>query len=151
MRLVCSPPRLKTPRSMRRGICNGQILTFIKITIRVQTSGGSTSLPAGPAHLEVWHGPKRKVSGLAPSQHLIRHHSPGAARLSGTSTTSTRILSCWYKDPSRSQSRIRHEDPRSSLLPRYLQLDSIISVIHGFDYAARSFPRSKHYNAPISV
>jgi len=91
--------------------CSGQILTFVKIAIRVQTPEGSTSLPAAPAHLQAWHEPKRKASDLAPSLHLIRHHSPGIAWLSETPTTNTRILSYRHKDPSQSHSRLWYEDP----------------------------------------
>jgi len=61
MRLVYSPPSCsKTSRRSGGGICSGQILTFVEIMTRVQTSGCSTSLPAGPTHLQVWHGPNKK-------------------------------------------------------------------------------------------
>jgi len=92
-------------------ICSGQILTFVKITTRVQTTGGSTSLPVSSAHLLVWYGPKRKASGLTPSLHLIRHHLPRAARLSGTPMTNRRIISFWHKNLSRSHSRLQHKEP----------------------------------------
>ena len=65
----------------------------------------------------------------------------GAARLSGSSTNSTRILPRVAQD---SDTKIL----RCSLIMRYLQLYSTIPVIHGSDYAVRSSPRSKYCNAP---
>ena len=43
------------------------------------------------------------------------------------------------------------QNPRSSLLLCYLQLGSMIPMIHGFDHATKSSPHSKHFNVPISM
>ena len=89
--------------------CGGQVLIFVKITTHVQSPEGSTALPAGPVHLQAWQQLNLRDTNNNP--HLIRHHSPGAARLFGTPTTNIRTLSYWHKDPSRSHSKLRHKDP----------------------------------------
>ena len=111
--------------------------------VHVQTSGGFTSLSVGSANLQVRHEPKRKVSRLDPSPHLIRHHSPRVARLSGTPAINTRIFSGATQGSDM-------KTLRSSLF-LYLQLDSTIPVILGSDYAVRSSPHFEHCNAPISM
>jgi len=94
-------------------------------------------------------GPKASGFGLSP--HLIRHHSTGATRLFGTPTISTRVLSYQYEELLGATQGSDTETLWSLLFLRYLQLYSTIPAIHGSRYTARSSPRSKHYNAPISM
>jgi len=112
-------PVFKRNRKSINCVWSGQILTF-KIMTRVRTLEGSTSLPVGPAHLQAWHGSKKKASGLTPNPHPIRHHSTRAAQFSGTPTINTRILSYRHKDLSRSHSRLRHEDHLELVTPALL-------------------------------
>jgi len=78
------------------------------------------------------------------------HHSNRVVWLFGTPTISTWILSYQYKNPSWSHSTDM-QTLRNSLLLCYIQLDSMISVIHASNYGARSSLRFKCCNAPISM
>ena len=118
-----------------------------------------------PAHLQAWHGAKKKASstwaqeessGLAPNPHLIRHHSsefitqaelhysPGRQQSVQGFPISIKTLPGATQD---SDTKIL----RSSLLLCYLQLDSTIPMIYGSSYAARSSPHSKCYKTSISM
>ena len=118
----------------------------------VRTPGGSTSLPAGPAHSQAWHGPKKKASSLAPSPHPIRHHLIGAAWLSETPTINTRNLFLSvhrsFLEPPKAPDM---KTLRSLLLLCHLHLDNTISVIHRSDYVVGSSPLSEHCYALISM
>jgi len=125
---------------------------------QVWTHGGSTSLPAGPTHLQVGHGLKKEASDLAPSPHQLRHYLRGfitqlelhnslgrKQSVQRSSPTSTRTLS-------RATQGSDTKTLRSLLLLLYLQLDSMIPVIHGSDYAVRFFfSRFERCNPPISM
>ena len=79
------------------------------------------------------------------------HYSTEPARLSRTPTIIIRILSYQHEALSRATQYSDTKTFWSSLLLRYFQLDSMIPVIHGSIYAARSSPRSKYCNTHISM
>ena len=112
--------------------------------------GGYTSLPAAPVHLQGWREPNKKASGLTLSTHPIRHHSTGAARLSGMPAI-TRSLPISTGILFGATQGSDTKTLRSLLLLRHLQLDRTIPTIHRSDYTIRSSPRSERCNAPISM
>jgi len=82
---------------------------------------------------------------------MIKHHSTGATRLSGTPTINTRIFSYLYEDLPGATQGSDTKTLQSLLLLRYLRLDSTIPTIYKFSYATGSSPRSKCCNAIISM
>ena len=115
---------------------------------RVWTSRGSTSLPAGPAHLQAWHRLKKKASCLAPSQHPFKHHSTGTARLTEMPVINTRSFPISTEILHGATRGSDMKTLQSSLLLRYLQLDGMIPVIHGSSYTVRSSSCSERCNPP---
>jgi len=149
MGLVRSPPsHSETPRrGGRGGICNGQILTLIKIMICVRTLEASllcqwaqlTYKPnMGLRRRPLAHRPKKKGSGLAWA-HIwsdITHAGP---------------LLNWSCVTLRNAKTLTGRLSEALLLLRCLQLDNTISSIRGSSYVARSSPYSKCYYTPISM
>ena len=137
--------------------CSDRIFIFIKII---------TSMQASPTHIQAKYELKKKAWGTwaqeenfgprpepASDQTSLAqiHYSIGDARLFEIPIIGTRSFPISTMTFPGAAEAFDMKILRSLLLLHYLQLDSTIIAIHGSNYASRSFPRSKHCNANISM
>ena len=101
--------------------------------------------PRAPAQTHNWSGidyPSLTLNQSCTTSWTFNHQCK---------STTTELLKTPTRRPPGVAEKSGTKTLQSSLPPRCLQLDSTIYKIHGFNYIARSSPRFKHRNAPISM